>query len=376
MVTRLRVFGDGIRIIESGELIIYKRWIERRPIKVGEMVELIDETEEAMACGLYDRIGVRILSFSECPDSVSELLREKVETARRIRERMGYMNVFRLINGDGDIFPGLIVDVYEDLAVLQSSSAAVDVHISTIASLLKDILNIRTAVEKSVQRVRSKAGLKPIERTIFGNQKSKVVTVDVEGLKYKVDVRGRKTGLYLDQRENRVFIKRFVRGESFLDLFSYTGGFGLNALAGGAKRVTFVDNDAQALATLKENIRLNNFDIGYVEIVNADAFKYLKRILNKREYGVSSIDPPALMDDYPNGYTLYRTVYSLASLVTSHILVPSSCSRSMSKDLFLRNIYESIRENYRVLDIRGSSPDHPFRRGMEDYLKTAFIALE
>ncbi len=375
MVETIEVFGDGLKELEKGNLIVFKRWLEKKAIKIGEMVELVSE-DYVIGCGLWDKIGVRVLSFNPCPSTVEELIREKINTSRKIRERIGYVNVYRLIHGDGDLFPGLIVDVYGPLGVIQSSSAAVDVHVETIAEIMKKELGVSNVAEKSVQRVRSKAKLTPRERMVIGNLKEVVVEVDIEGVKYKVSVKGRKTGLYLDQRENRVFVQRISGGERFLDLFSYTGGFGLNALMGGAKSVTFVDKDKEALALLKENLKLNGIVERKVRIVNADAWEYLKRAVKRKwSFDVSSADPPALMDDRKDGLMLYKSAYALTREITKTTLVPSSCSRSMSRELFLRTLYDSLSEPYRILEVRGSAPDHPVRRGIEDYLKTAFVSL-
>ncbi|UXD21413.1 SAM-dependent methyltransferase [Ignicoccus pacificus DSM 13166] len=371
----VEVYGDGVKAIERGELIIYKRWVEKKPIKLGQMVELVSE-DYVLGCGIWDRIGVRILSFEPCPSSIDDLIEENLMRAKKLRERVGYWNAYRLVHGDGDLFPGLVVDIYKDIAVLQSSSAAIDVLVDKIAAKVKKVTGVDTVVEKSVQRVRSKAGLRPRERTLIGSKKETVVEVDVEGIKYKVDVRGRKTGLYLDQRENRVLAQRISKNSSFLDLFSYTGGFGLNALHGGAKKVVFVDTDEQALKLLRENLKLNNIPENKVEIVKEDAWKYLRKTMKRRRsFDVVSVDPPALMDDLRNGYELYRSAYAGARAVGRNFLILSSCSRSMSRSLFLKAIYESLDEPYRVMEVRGSAPDHPTRVGIEDYLKTAFIGI-
>ncbi|ALU11711.1 SAM-dependent methyltransferase [Ignicoccus islandicus DSM 13165] len=378
MVVKIEVFGEGLNQLINGNLIIFKRWIRsRKPVKIGDMVELIDEEENPVACGIWDKIGARILNFNECPNSLDDLIFEKFEFSKKSRERMGYENVYRLIHGDGDLFPGLIVDVYGPLAVIQSSSMAIDTIIPIIVKELVKVTGVDTVAEKSVQRVRSKSNLPPREKIHLGSRKEVIVEVDIEGIKYYVSLKSRKTGLYLDQRENRVYTRRFARGSSFLDLFSYTGGFGLNALHEGARHVTFVDKDTEALSALKKNLKLNNIDDSRVRIVKEDAFKFLRRSVKRDlNYEVTSVDPPALMDDYKDGLQRYKEVYVLSSQLSKDISVLSSCSRSMKLPLFISTVYDSVREPYSLLEVRGSAPDHPIRRGLEDYLKVAYVSYE
>ncbi len=356
-------------MVKRGNPIIFKRWLSIKKLPIGEMVEVI--ADDVRACGLADRIGVRIFLFDECPNDAKELFREVIEKAFTVKSKLRWQ-AYRLINGDGDSFPGLIVDVYKDIAVLQSSSLAIDKHIMTIARIVKEVTGVDTVAEKSVQRVRAKVGLKPREGLLIGKKKETIV--DEEGVKFKVSIEGQKTGLYLDQRENRVFMEKFAEG-NFLDAFSYTGGFGLHALKAGARKVTFVDEDPWALKVLKENLRLNGFEEERAEVVRSDAWKFMERALRKGiSFNSGSVDPPALMDDYPNGFNLYVKAYSLAFEITEGILALSSCSRSMDRETFLRALSIALSPSYRILEIRGSAADHSIRFGLEDYLKTAFVS--
>jgi len=368
---RIRVVGEGPKLLERGEMIIYRRWLKGSPAPVGALVTLSDG-EEDLACGLLDKIGVRVISFEPCPDSAEEAFREVIEKAFEAKS-LRY-EAYRLINGDGDSFPGLIVDVYKDLAVLQSSSLAIDKHIMTIAKIVKDVTGAEAVAEKSSQRVRAKVGLPPREGLLIGNKKETVV--DEEGVKFKVSIEGQKTGLYLDQRENRVYAERFSSGSKFLDAFSYTGGFGLHALKAGAREVTFVDEDPWALRVLRENLRLNNFDEGKVRVVREDAWKFFARSIKRgKSFEVGSVDPPALMDDYKDGYVRYVRAYSGAGSIIEVLAVLSSCSRSMDRETFVRAVHQALAPKYRILELRGSAPDHSTRMGLEDYLKTAFVYL-
>ncbi len=354
--------------------VIYQKHVRGKG-EIGRLYTIrIDNLE---ICAMWDETGpvrLRVFGRGPCPKSVEELFYKLISDAYRIREKakVTEWQAYRLINGDGDSFPGLIVDVYKDIAVLQSSSLAIDKHIMTIARIVKEVTGVDTVAEKSVQRVRAKVGLKPREGLLIGKKKETIV--DEEGVKFKVSIEGQKTGLYLDQRENRVFMEMFAEG-NFLDAFSYTGGFGLHALKAGARKVTFVDEDPWALKVLRENLRLNGIEEDKVEVVRSDAWKFMERALRKGiSFSSGSVDPPALMDDYPNGFSLYVKAYSLAFKITEGVLALSSCSRSMDRETFLRALSIALSPSYRILEIRGSAADHSIRFGLEDYLKTAFVS--
>ena len=373
---RVEVSEEAFRKGRLVAPVIYQKHV-KGDAEVGELVEV--ETEEGKFCALWDATGpvrLRILFWHECPGSVEEAIREVITKSFEVRRRNGAADwdAYRLVNSDGDSFPGLIVDVYKDLAVLQSSSLAVDKHLMKIASIVKEITGVEAVAEKSSQRVRAKVGLPLRERMLIGNKKETVV--DEEGVKFKVSLEGQKTGLYLDQRENRVYSERFAAGSKFLDAFSYTGGFGLHALKAGAREVTFVDEDPWALKVLKENLRLNNFDERKVKIVRSDAWKFFERAIKRgTEFDVGSVDPPALMDDYRDGYARYVRAFSGAAETIRSLAVLSSCSRSMDRNTFLKAIHQAAAPNYRILELRGSAPDHSVRLGLEDYLKVAFVYL-
>ncbi|NPA85708.1 MAG: class I SAM-dependent rRNA methyltransferase, partial [Crenarchaeota archaeon] len=136
------------------------------------------------------------------------------------------------------------------------------------------------------------------------------------------------------------------------------------------------DEDPWALRVLRENLRLNGFEEGRVEVVRSDAWKYFSRAKKKgKQFDVGSVDPPALMDDYRDGYVRYVKAYSGAASITRTLLSLSSCSRSMDRDTFVAAIHDALAPNYRILEIRGSAPDHSIRKGLPDYLKNAFVYL-
>ncbi len=380
MTVRVRAIGEGSKLINRGNPIIFKRWLSIKKLPIGEMVEVI--ADDAVACGLTDKIGVKILAFENCPNNIQDLFMEVIEKAFTVKFKLGWQ-AYRLINGDGDSFPGLIVDVYKDIAVLQSSSLAIDRHIMTIAKIVKEVTGVDTVAEKSVQRVRAKVGLKPREGILIGKKKETVV--DEEGVKFKVSLEGQKTGLYLDQRENRIFMEKFAEGK-FLDAFSYTGGFGLHALRAGARKVTFVDEDPWALKVLRDNLKLNGIDEEKVEVVRSDIWPYLKSTFKRGiRWDSASYDPPAfiptkemLREKIRDYITLYTFALKLAKKGSPVAL--SSCSQPLDRDKFLWVIgraQEYSNRDVRVTSIRGPARDHVIKPGTEymEYLKFALLVV-
>ncbi len=371
---------EALRKALTGPPIIFEKNVKGRG-EVGELVEI--EFEGSKLCGMWDDTGpvrLRLLLFHECPSSAREAFEELIETSYRVRELNGAANwdAYRLVNGDGDMLSGLIVDVYKDVAVVQSSSKAIDVHLKEIAEIVKKVTGVSSVYEKSVQRVRRKVGLEPREGFLIGNVKE--VVVDEEGVKLYVNVTLQKTGLYLDQRENRVLFGQLAFGK-VLDLFSYTGGFGLHALANGATRVKFVDEDPEALRILRVNLRLNSVSEEKVEVVQSDVWSFLRK--DEEKFDSMSVDPPAFIPSkeyFEMGLRDYLKVYteSLKRLEVGGLGAFSSCSQPLTREKFLEAIGKASKyskSRVRIFKVSGASRDHVISPHVPylEYLKTAFL---
>ncbi|ALU11772.1 SAM-dependent methyltransferase [Ignicoccus islandicus DSM 13165] len=371
---------EGLRKALAGPPIVFEKNVKGKG-KVGELVDI--EFGDMKLCGMWDETGpvrLRLLLFHECPSTPKDAFEELIENSYRVRELNGAANweAYRLVNGDGDMLSGLIVDVYKDVAVLQSSSRAIDVHISEIAEIVKRVTGVSSVYEKSVQRVRRKVGLEPREGFIIGNVKE--VVVDEEGVKMYVNVTLQKTGLYLDQRENRVLFGHLSYGR-VLDLFSYTGGFGLHALHNGASKVKFVDEDPEALSVLRINLKLNGVNEDKAEIVQSDVWSYLR--IERGSFDSMSVDPPAFIPSkeyFEIGVKDYLKAYSesLKRLEIGGIAALSSCSQPLTRDKFLGVIGKATRyakSHVRIFKIGGASRDHVTLPQVPylEYLKTAFL---
>ncbi len=386
------VYGQGARLVREGAGIVYRKWVDApRGLRPGELVVVESGTGEILGCALYDTVGpvaLRVIWYHTCPfREPREAIETLIERAMRVREKMGFRVGerlgFRLVHSDGDMMPGLIIDAYDDLAVLQSSSIVWDTHLEAIVSALTR-LGFRHVYEKSTQRTRRDIGLEPRERLLYGSETRRVI--EEGAAKFIVDVReGQKTGFFLDQRRNRIDIEKYAKSASrVLDLFSYTGGFGIHALLAGAKKVVFVDEDERALRLLRENLRLNNIGDDRAEILNRNVWEVLRRV-KRSEYDVVVADPPAFIpspEHKERGLTGYQRLFTRVLYAASHTAFISSCSTFLTRQEFLGVIGRAAARSekvYRLLgDVRGVPEDHPYRIHAEhlNYLKAAFIAVD
>jgi 23S rRNA (cytosine1962-C5)-methyltransferase len=388
---RLRVRGEGLERARAGSGVVYRKWVESPgPLPAGVLVELVDDEGEPVACGLWEPggpVAVRILSTGRCEWSSSwDAVEDRLEEALRLRGRLGplYRGSFRLVNSDGDRLSGLIVDYYGSVAVVQSSSYAIDSLVDSIAGWLHRELGA-AVYEKSTQRSRRDIGLPLRSRWLVG--KAERVVIEEAGVKFIVDVvRGQKTGFYLDQRPNRVEFARYAGpGDRVLDVFSYTGGFALHALHSGAREAVLVEEDPEALRLAVENARLNGLE-DRVRIVGGSVWELLGRA--GRGFTLAAIDPPAFIqsgdeDSVRRGKRAYWRAYTAALrlLEDNSIAFLSSCSYFLSRSTFLALVSRAAPvagfPSYRILGgLRGAGPDHVLR-GEEylDYLKASFLYL-
>ncbi|MCE4613094.1 MAG: class I SAM-dependent rRNA methyltransferase [Desulfurococcales archaeon] len=387
----VRVGGEGYRRVLSGSSIVFRKWVSARGLTVaGSLVDLEGPRGDYVGCGLWEPHGpvaVRVLFRGSCPASDAlEAVVSRLELAFRARRAMGFggESGYRLVNSDGDMLSGLIVDVYNDVAVVQSSSYAFDSLVNSLAPAIAELTGAGHVYEKSTQRSRIDIGLGPRARWLLGGKPRTVIR---EGdAVFVVDVvRGQKTGFFLDQRLNRLETARLVSGgERVLDAFSYTGGFGIHAALAGASRVFFLEEDPVALELLRENLRLNR--VSEYEILPGSFWETINRL--EGFFDILVADPPAfIQSDSPEakrkGAKAYLRAYTgLASKAKpGSIAVLSSCSYFLGRREFVKLVSRSISSaghEYRMMgSVRGLPPDHSLR-GEEylEYLKTAFLLIE
>jgi 23S rRNA (cytosine1962-C5)-methyltransferase len=384
------VTGIGARELEKGATVVYEKWIKRKEKPLpGSLVE-IETPGGYTACGLWDgagHVGVRVLHEGGCQstDPLDAVLMN-LEKALRLRERIGLASPshgFRLVNSDGDYLSGLIVDVYNEIAVVQSSSLAFDVHLKDIASWLTRELGVHHVYEKSIQRSRRDIGLQLRRRWLRGGGREETI-IEENGVKFIVNVvEGQKTGFFLDQRANRAEFGGYAgKGDTVLDVFSYTGGFGLHAAYNGASKLVFIEEDPLAVRLLKRNLELNG--IRKYSIIEESVWNAIKRM--RDSFNLVSVDPPAFIqrpgkEAFRKGVSAYRAVYEFGVNTASPgagMVYLSSCSYFLKRSDFMDLIKTvTARKSARILgSLRGADRDHVIgTAGYLEYLKGAFIAL-
>lgn len=289
----------------------------------------------------------------------------------------------RLIYGESDSLPGLVVDRYEDVLVYQVGTLGMSKLKPMIPDLLADIFNPSALVYRNESVSRTLEGL-PLESGIARGILPDPLIAEIDGIKYKVDVlRGQKTGMYLDQRDNRREISHLARGKKVLDLFCYNGSWSLAAAAGGALETVGVDASAEAVAQARENASLNNVG-DRCSFVTENVFEYLKKLRPGR-FDVIILDPPAFaktksaMADARKGYTDINR-RALLALKPGGLLVTCSCSYHMSEELFREVLLaagQASGRKLRLLQVRGQALDHPALLAMPEtrYLKCFFLQV-
>jgi 23S rRNA (cytosine1962-C5)-methyltransferase len=265
------------------------------------LVEVLDSNRNFLAIGHYQigSIAIRVISFEERTID-TDFWKTKIQQAYTLRKSLGlivpnFNTTYRLIHGEGDSMPGLIVDVYDDTAVMQAHSVGMHEIRETLANAIVSIVpEIRNVYYKSETTLPFKAPIDRQDGYLIGTEKSKLTALE-NGLKFYVDwLQGQKTGFFVDQRENRALLERYSAGKSVLNMFCYTGGFSVYALRGGAKLVHSVDSSAKAIDLTDKNVALNFPADSRHKSFSEDAFKFLNNLpASDQQYDLIILDPPA-----------------------------------------------------------------------------------
>jgi 23S rRNA (cytosine1962-C5)-methyltransferase len=320
------------------------------------------------------QIRARVWSFDEAEVPGPELLRKRIEIAfarRRAEIAADTTNAVRLVHGESDGLPGLIVDRYGDVLVVQLLSAGCENWRDTLVGILRDRSGCARVYERSDTEARELEGLAASSGWMFGAADDGPLRIFENGIEYEVDfASGQKTGFYLDQRDNRLRVRHLAGGREMLDCFCYTGGFSLSALVGGARSVLSIDGSAQALAQADRNLRLNRIAAERAEWLEADVFQALRRLRREgRQFDFVVLDPPKFAPTAKDAARAARgykdiNLNALKLLRPGGLLATFSCSGGISPDLFQKIIAGAaadagasllLRERYR------SAPDHPVR---------------
>ncbi|MBS1250296.1 MAG: Ribosomal RNA large subunit methyltransferase I [Chloroflexi bacterium] len=342
----------------------------------GETLAVRDIHGQFLAWAAYSpesQIRARIWSWEENQTVGEAFFQERLERSLARRSPLSRAGddrqALRLVHGESDGLPGLIVDQYGQTLVMQILSAGAERWRETVAEILMDLTSAQSLYERSDVEVRNLEGLSPRTGLVRGVSPPERVAIEENGLTFEVDVRqGHKTGFYLDQRLNRANLREFTRGKEVLDCFSYTGGFAANALAGGANSVCLVDSSGEALQRAKENLAENAFSLEEVEFVEEDVFQALRLFRDQaRAYDVIVLDPPKFAPTASHAKRAAKgykdiNLWAFKLLRPGGILVTFSCSGGISTSFFQKIVADAALDaevNAQILERLSQSPDHP-----------------
>ena len=371
------VFSGAIQAIEGG-------------IEEGDTVCLVNRNGDFIAVGHYQEgsIAVRVLTFED-REIDDDFWHSRISSALKMRQSIGIAdspsnNTYRLVHGEGDNLPGLIIDVYGDTAVMQAHSIGMHKVRKEIAKALVDVMESRI----SNVYYKSETTLPFMDATdmngfIYGGSDNNVALEN--GLKFRVDwLKGQKTGFFVDQRENRSLLEKYAAGKRVLNMFCYTGGFSFYAMRGGAQLVHSVDSSAKAIDLTRENVSLNFPGDQRHEAFCEDAFKYLEKAGDN--YNLIILDPPAFakhrgaLHNALKGYTRLNQK-AFEKIERGGILFTFSCSQVVTKDHFRNAVFTAAalaKRNVRILHQLHQPADHPINiyHPEGEYLKGLVLYVE
>ena len=375
------IFSGAIYSIENGD-----------NLAEGDIVDLYSAKGEFLARGHYQigSIAVRVLTFEQ-QEINAEWWRERIASAYDVRRTLGLTECeqttcYRLIHGEGDNLPGLVVDIYDSVAVVQCHSVGMYRSRHQIAEAIVSVFGekIKAVYDKSSQTVPFKANLNPIDGYLYGSAEKDNVVLE-NGHKFLVNwEEGQKTGFFIDQRFNRELVGRYAAGRTVLNTFCYTGGFSVYALAGGAKEVCSIDASERAIRLVDENIKLNFGTDAPHSSLACDAVEYLKDIGDK--YDMIILDPPAFAKHHKvlgNAMQGYKRLNAraMSQIKSGGILFTFSCSQAVSKELFRTTVFTAAAiagRKVRILHQLTQPTDHPINiyHPEGEYLKGLVLYVE
>ncbi|MBR6283620.1 MAG: class I SAM-dependent rRNA methyltransferase [Muribaculaceae bacterium] len=360
-------------------------------IEEGDVVSVYTHDGRHIGNGHYQigSIAVRMLAFDDSAID-TEFFRRRLATALQVRQALGLMrddnNAFRLVHGEGDFLPGLVVDIYASTAVVQAHSPGMHFARHMIADALMQLpeAGLHNIYYKSETTLPYKAHLDPENQYLVGQYDTDEALEN--GLKFHVDwLRGQKTGFFVDQRENRSLLEHYARNRRVLNMFCYTGGFSFYAMRGGAQVVHSVDSSAKAIKLTLDNVALNFPGDPRHEAFAEDAFKYLSA-MEANAYDLIILDPPAFAKHksaIKNALIGYRKLNAKAfeKIAPGGILFTFSCSQAVNKEQFRLAVFSAAAQSHRrvrILHQLTQPADHPINiyHPESEYLKGLVLYVE
>jgi len=379
--------------LKKGHLWVFSNEIDtqRSPLdgfEPGDLAQIQSDDGKVMGTAYVNPntlVCARLLSRKGNLKCGANFFKDRISTALALREQIFAKPFYRLVFGESDGLPGLVIDRFGAVFVLQITTAGMERRKDSIIAALTELLAPAAIVLKNDNSQRQLEGLSLEPEAVIGQLPDNLI-IEENGAQFRIDcLDGQKTGWFYDHRDSRARLASLAQGKTVLDLFSYTGAWGVPAALAGASAVTCVDASEGALALAADNAKLNGVD-EKMQFVHSDVFEFLKAArVEGQLYDIIVLDPPALVKrkkDFKEGYEAYRRLNQLALqvLTKNGILVSASCSFHLSKD----NLHELLRASGRHIDRHlvffaqgGQGPDHPIDPAIPetDYLKTYFCRV-
>jgi 23S rRNA (cytosine1962-C5)-methyltransferase len=360
------------RPVLNGHPWIFSGAIERLEgsAEVADVGDVFDSEGNWLARGLYNprsQIRVRILTWKK-EEIDRDFFTRRIGQAAALRE--SYLstttNAYRLVNGEGDFLPGLVVDRYGEFLACQFYTAGIDHLKGLIIEVLASLCPVKGIYERSEGGVREEEGLPPQVGVLSGEEPPELIQIEENQIKFLVDMRqGQKTGFFLDQRESRALLATLSRDKTVLNCFAYTGPFAAYAMKGGAKNVVSIESSKSAIELARQIFALNGFPSDQANFIKADVFSYLKQ--GQTQFDIVVLDPPSLAprradaDAAAGGYK-FLNLHALRSVKTGGLLLTFCCSQHISSDLFQKIVFGAAVDSGRRVQILrklGHPIDHP-----------------
>ncbi|MEX2512302.1 MAG: class I SAM-dependent rRNA methyltransferase [Cyclobacteriaceae bacterium] len=370
---------------------IFSGAVEDKPenLEEGEIVKVLDFKKRFLAIGFYasGSIMVRMVSFEEVPISV-DFWEEKIHSALNLRKATLFLessktDAYRLVHGEGDHLPGLIIDIYKQTAIIQAHHLGMYQQVSQIAEALKRVYGsgLEGVYDKSAATLHSNDSSQ--DGWVWGQSNQHIIKEN--GHLFEVSwEKGQKTGFFIDQRENRLLLEKYSSGKKVLNTFCYSGGFSIYALKGGAREVHSVDISAPAIDLCKQNLEINGFNPSLHPCLVEDVLSNLKNI--PTDFDLIILDPPAFAKNIRSKHKAiqaYKRLNSMAikKIAKGGILFTFSCSQVIDRELFYHTITSAAMEAGRKVKIihqMTQGPDHPINLFHQEtsYLKGLVLYIE
>lgn len=389
----LRLKKHEERRLRAGHLWIYSNEVDiaHTPLKhfaPGQAVRIEDYRGHPLGTGYvnpHSLICARLVSRDPKHVLDRSLLIHRLNIALSLRERLFAAPFYRLVHGEGDALPGLVVDRFDDVVVAQITTAGMERQKEAIVEALEKVLKPSAIVLRNDSGTRKPEGLESYVETAAGNL-AETVTLVENGARFAIDpLGGQKTGWFFDHRMNRARMQRYAKGLRVLDVFSYVGGWGIQAAVAGAEEVTCIESSAAAIDRLHANAELNGLGERVIS-VQGDAFEALKQLREERQrFDLVIVDPPAFIKrkkDFSEGLNAYHRINQMALQVLNKggYLISASCSWHLGREQLRDTLLKASRHVDRAVQITEQGhqgPDHPVHPAIPetDYLKAFFLRV-